>query len=152
MQIKEFEAYTLKECLQQVRDELGPDAVILETRKFRKGGLLGVGARDAVCIVAATGIEVKEDVAVREAASAHAGVGGRSSGAAARAAGILAYNRRSDTAANDSVNARPASKGGAKADDFASRSQAATIAAARSVYGRQSNGRQSRLDDDEREE
>ena len=55
MQIKEFEAYTLKECLQQVRNELGPEAVILETRKFRKGGVMGWGAKDAVCIVAATG-------------------------------------------------------------------------------------------------
>lgn len=61
MQVKEFEAYTLKECLQLVRDALGPDAVILETRKFRKGGLLGWGARDAVCIVAATGITVQDD-------------------------------------------------------------------------------------------
>ena len=56
MQIKEFEAFSLKDCLQQVRNDLGPDAVILETRKFRKGGLFGLGARDAVCIVAATGI------------------------------------------------------------------------------------------------
>src|SRR6266852_4206266 len=61
MQIKEYEAYTLKECLQQVRSDLGPEAVILETRKFRKGGLLGWGARDAVCIVAATGITVHND-------------------------------------------------------------------------------------------
>lgn len=62
MQIKEYEAFTLKECLQQVRNDLGPDAVILETRKFRKGGLLGWGARDAVCIVAAIGITVHNDL------------------------------------------------------------------------------------------
>src|SRR5689334_16066118 len=61
MQIKEYEAHTLKECLQQVRSDMGPDAVILETRKFRKGGLLGMGARDAVCIVAATGITVHNE-------------------------------------------------------------------------------------------
>lgn len=67
MQIKEYEAYTLKECLQQVRDDLGPEAVILETRKIRKGGVLGMGARDAVCIVAAIGISVKEDMASRRA-------------------------------------------------------------------------------------
>lgn len=65
MQIKEYEAYTLKECLQQVRDDLGPEAVILETRKTRKGGVLGMGAREAVCIVAATGISVKGDVPAR---------------------------------------------------------------------------------------
>ena len=62
MQVKEFEALTLKECLQQVRSAMGPDAVILETRKFRKGGLLGLGARDAVAIVAATGVTVSSDL------------------------------------------------------------------------------------------
>ncbi len=65
MQIKEYEAYTLKECLQQVRDDLGPEAVILETKKTRKGGVLGMGAREAVCIVAAIGISVKEDMSPR---------------------------------------------------------------------------------------
>jgi flagellar biosynthesis protein FlhF len=62
MQIKEFEAFTLKECLQQVRSEMGAEAVILETRKFRKGGIMGLGARDAVAIVAATGITVTSDL------------------------------------------------------------------------------------------
>lgn len=62
MQIKEYEAYNLKDCLQQVRNDLGADAVILETRKFRKGGLLGWGAKDAVRIVAAVGITVQNDL------------------------------------------------------------------------------------------
>ncbi len=62
MQIKEFEAQTLKECLKQVRSEMGPDAVILETRKFRKGGLMGMGAHDAIAIVAATGITVDSEI------------------------------------------------------------------------------------------
>ena len=62
MQIKEFEALSLKECLQRVRDDMGPEAVILETRKFRKGGLMGLGAKEAVCIVAATGITVQNDL------------------------------------------------------------------------------------------
>ncbi len=62
MLIKEYEAFSLKDCLQQVRNEMGSEAVILETRKFRKGGLLGWGAKDAVCIVAATGITVQDDL------------------------------------------------------------------------------------------
>jgi len=61
MQMKEFEGATLKECLQQVRSELGSEAVILETRKIRKGGLMGIGVRDAVAIIAATGISVDSD-------------------------------------------------------------------------------------------
>lgn len=69
MQIKEYEAFTLKECLQQVRADLGPEAVILETRKIRKGGVLGLGARDAVCLVAAIGINVQDDVLAARRAS-----------------------------------------------------------------------------------
>lgn len=72
MHIKEYEALTLKECLQQVRSDLGPDAVILETRKVRRGGLLGFGSHEAVCIVAATGITVKSDVATKTGAAAEA--------------------------------------------------------------------------------
>ncbi len=74
MQIKEFEALTLKECLQQVRDSLGPEAVILETRKLRKGGMLGVGSHDAVCIVAATGITVKDDFVEHDRAASRMAV------------------------------------------------------------------------------
>jgi flagellar biosynthesis protein FlhF len=61
MQIKEFEGVTLKECLEQVRESMGPDAVILETRKLRKGGVMGMGAHDAIAVVAATGITVQSD-------------------------------------------------------------------------------------------
>lgn len=60
MKIKEYEALTLKDCLYQVRQDLGPEAVILETQKFRKGGILGWGAKEAVRILAATGVSVAE--------------------------------------------------------------------------------------------
>ena len=58
MRIKEYEATTLRECLQQVRGDLGPDAVILETKKARRGGYLGLGSRDVVVVVAGIGISV----------------------------------------------------------------------------------------------
>ena len=48
MNIREYEAPTLRDGLLQVREELGPDAVILETQKLRRGGVMGIGARDAV--------------------------------------------------------------------------------------------------------
>ncbi len=63
MQIKEFQAETLKECLQKVREAMGGDAVILETRKVRKGGVLGWGMKEAVLVVAATGVTVQSDAA-----------------------------------------------------------------------------------------
>jgi flagellar biosynthesis protein FlhF len=77
MKIKEFEALNLKECLQQVRQEMGPEAVILETRKFRKGGVMGWGAKDAVKIVAATGVSVQDPPAVKQNRQATAVSGGR---------------------------------------------------------------------------
>lgn len=41
MQVKKFEAPTLQEALDQVKKELGPEAIILQTRKGRRGfGLL----------------------------------------------------------------------------------------------------------------
>ncbi|MCS6776762.1 MAG: flagellar biosynthesis protein FlhF [Chloroherpetonaceae bacterium] len=114
MQIKEFEAYSLKDCLQQVREVLGPEAVILETRKFRKGGLLGFGARDAVCVVAATGITVKNDVKER-----------------APAADAANTEKR---AALDEPSGRPVTPSRQAA--AATPAQAAAIAAARNAYAR----------------
>jgi flagellar biosynthesis protein FlhF len=70
MKIKDFEALTLKECLNQVRQEMGPEAVILETKKGRKGGFLGIGGRELVIITAATGISVNDPLAPRGESSA----------------------------------------------------------------------------------
>jgi flagellar biosynthesis protein FlhF len=44
MRIRKFEAPSVQEALQQVRQELGPDAVILYTRKLKRGGFLGLGS------------------------------------------------------------------------------------------------------------
>ena len=41
MRILRFEAPTVQEALSQVRKQLGPDAVILYTRKVRRGGVFG---------------------------------------------------------------------------------------------------------------
>lgn len=60
MKIKEYEAPSLKECLHQVREDLGPEAVILETRKARKKMLFGLRSQEVVRIVAAVGISVTE--------------------------------------------------------------------------------------------
>ncbi len=60
MKLKEFFAGSLRECLEQVRSDLGPDAVILETKKMKTGGILGLRAKDSVRILAATGIAVTD--------------------------------------------------------------------------------------------
>ncbi len=71
MNIKEYEGATLRECLSRVRVDLGPDAIILETKKAKRGGYLGMGSREVVVVVAGTGISVEqprqEPVAARTA-------------------------------------------------------------------------------------
>lgn len=46
MKIRRFEAPTIQEALQKVRRELGSDAVIFQTRKYKKGGFLGLFGQD----------------------------------------------------------------------------------------------------------
>jgi flagellar biosynthesis protein FlhF len=52
MKIRRFEAPSVQEALQQVRSELGPDAVILYTKKVRKGGLFGFMSMEVAEITA----------------------------------------------------------------------------------------------------
>jgi flagellar biosynthesis protein FlhF len=54
MRIKKFEAFEMSEALRAVRKEMGPDAVILSTREFRKnGGVFGLLGRPMVEVTAA---------------------------------------------------------------------------------------------------
>lgn len=45
MGVKTYQAYTMTEALSAAKCDLGADAVILDTRSFKRGGLLGVGRR-----------------------------------------------------------------------------------------------------------
>jgi flagellar biosynthesis GTPase FlhF len=42
MEIRTYRAESVHEALQMVRDELGPDAIVLRTREVRAGGLWGL--------------------------------------------------------------------------------------------------------------
>ena len=53
MRIKVFQAATMKDAMAQVKDELGDDAVILHTKKIKKGGILGYGAKEIFEVTAA---------------------------------------------------------------------------------------------------
>lgn len=53
MQIKRFEARTMTAALKMVKDEFGPDAVILSARTLRRGGLLGAARPTGVEVTAA---------------------------------------------------------------------------------------------------
>ena len=41
MQVKTIRASSVKEAMEQIKDELGSDAVLLHTKKYREGGVLG---------------------------------------------------------------------------------------------------------------
>jgi len=53
VRIKVFKAPTLKEAMAQVKLELGIDAVILHTKRYRKGGFLGYKSKEIVEVTAA---------------------------------------------------------------------------------------------------
>ncbi|MFW6263069.1 MAG: flagellar biosynthesis protein FlhF, partial [Thermotogota bacterium] len=44
MKIKKYVVDDVKTALKRIKNELGEDAVILQTRKFKKGGFLGIGS------------------------------------------------------------------------------------------------------------
>ncbi len=53
MRIKVFREETTKEAMDKVKEEFGPDAVILHTKKYKKGGFLGYGSKHVVEVTAA---------------------------------------------------------------------------------------------------
>lgn len=52
MKLKTYRAYTMAEALAAVKRDLGADAVIVQTRTSRQGGLLGIGRKTIVEVTA----------------------------------------------------------------------------------------------------
>jgi len=73
----------MAEALHEVRRQIGAGAVILHTRQYKKGGFLGLGAKQVVEVTAADGQQLGRQN--RSRARARTG-GGASSGRAARSA------------------------------------------------------------------
>ncbi len=61
MRLKTFRAFTLDEALAAIHSDLGQDAAILHTRTYRRGGLLGIGGREIVEVIAS---EKEPDVSI----------------------------------------------------------------------------------------
>lgn len=59
MRIKKFEGETLQEALSKVKRDFGPDAVILYTKKYRKGGFFGIFGKEVAEVTA--GIDINID-------------------------------------------------------------------------------------------
>ena len=58
MNIKTYTAAKMSDALALVKRQFGPDAVILHTRSYKRGGVLGIGAHMVVEVTAANGAEV----------------------------------------------------------------------------------------------
>ncbi|MGE5573686.1 MAG: flagellar biosynthesis protein FlhF [Bacteroidota bacterium] len=98
MRIKRYVARTIQEALDTVREDLGPDAVILHTRKARRGRLAGLLGGERFEVIAALDVNVPEPGKAAPAGSGSgtgsgsgsgAGVG-RSTGASPRITGVRA--------------------------------------------------------------
>jgi flagellar biosynthesis protein FlhF len=62
MRIRRYEAPTIQEALVKVKKDLGPEAVILYTKTFRKGGVLGLFGRPMAEITAGIDLNLLDDV------------------------------------------------------------------------------------------
>jgi flagellar biosynthesis protein FlhF len=59
MRIKKYEADTLQEALSRVKKDFGPEAVILHTKKYKKGGVFGLFGREMTEVTAGIDINVE---------------------------------------------------------------------------------------------
>lgn len=66
MRIKRYEAPSIQEALMKVKKDLGPEAVILYTKTFRKGGVLGLFGLPMAQITAGVDLNLLDDVAKRK--------------------------------------------------------------------------------------
>jgi flagellar biosynthesis protein FlhF len=85
MKLKTYQACSMAEALAAVKRDLGRDAVILHTRHFRKGGLLGLGGRQMWEITASQNVNVP----ARPLRNADAAAGGAKAIPAPKAAASL---------------------------------------------------------------
>lgn len=75
MQIKKFEALKMSDALRAIKEEMGPDAVILSTREIRKKeGRFGVLDTPIIEVTAAVDSRVETAPALSSRAPAHAGL------------------------------------------------------------------------------
>jgi flagellar biosynthesis protein FlhF len=56
MEIKRYRAATMREALEQIKQDLGEDALVLDTKRVKAGGFLGVGTQELIEVRAALGL------------------------------------------------------------------------------------------------
>ena len=66
MQVKKFEAPTLQEALDTIKRELGPEAIILQTKQNRRGfGLMSKGSVEVTAAVSERATDKKKEALKR---------------------------------------------------------------------------------------
>lgn len=107
MNIKRYRAASMREALESAKRELGEDALVIETRRVRAGGVLGLGGRELVEV----SIADDDSSAKTNAKTDDAGSGDRRS--AKRASGRSILNLSDDAPATPRRDKAPAEKSGA---------------------------------------
>lgn len=76
MKIKTFQALTMSDAIRSIKQELGPDAVILSSKQIRKAGsMFGLFGRPMIEVAAAVDIEPQELHRAQRSAAAKRGTG-----------------------------------------------------------------------------
>jgi flagellar biosynthesis protein FlhF len=52
MKVKKYIVNTIPEAMEKIRDELGENAYILDTKRISKGGFLGIGGKKYIEVTA----------------------------------------------------------------------------------------------------
>ena len=60
MTLKTYRAASIADALTQIKADLGTDAVILHTRTFKHGGILGFNTKDMVEVTASHGVNIQQ--------------------------------------------------------------------------------------------
>lgn len=62
MKTKNYRAATMREALEKVKQELGEEALVLDSKRVRAGGFLGLGSTELIEVRVAASDEAREDV------------------------------------------------------------------------------------------
>lgn len=115
MKIKRYRAATMRAALEQVKQELGEDALVLDTKRVRAGGFLGLGAREMFEI----SVTVEAEEAAREKS------GGRFGARRKSASNTLSLNLTDDAPALPRTSDEPPRRALAAARAYASENASA---------------------------
>ncbi|MFA6448758.1 MAG: flagellar biosynthesis protein FlhF [bacterium] len=103
MKVKRYEAPTLQEALLHVKRDLGSDAVILQTRKFNRGGVFGLLGKNMVEVLAATDIETASSSGTKTGAAKPRTAAGQQAAKSRAAASAAAQAQENSDAVRDEL-------------------------------------------------